>query len=324
MQFRGLGYVGFHAADPAGWLRFAVDVLGMMPARALPGEDYGMPRNPETWPKSAGSGTGPDGSVYVKMDDHQWRIAIHPSDAPRPGLAYLGLQVTDADELAAVAARIADHGVALTPATAEELAARGVQGMAWTTDPAGNRVEIFHTPMVDLGFVSPRGAGYLTGDLGLGHLLLFVADMPSNLGFYRDVLGFVRSDFFTAGPGSLHFLRCTPRHHTIGLINVGPFNAVHHLMLEMRSIDDVGAALDRAVDAGLDITQSLGRHVNDRMVSFYVRTPGGFDVEIGYDGVLCGDDWVDHQAAGGDPWGHRGLTVKGLSEFGEKNAARGG
>lgn len=306
MKLYGLGYAGFSLPDPGAWLAFATDVLGMMPARALPGEPFANPLVPGSEPASGGRGIADDGSVYLKMDDHQWRIAIHRGG--RPGVAYLGFQVADAGALAAAVAEVAATGTAITAGTVEECAARGVQGLAWCTDPGGRRIELFHGPVVDRHWKSPVGAEFVTGALGLGHVLLFVADMEANLAFYRDVLGFQRSDFFHAGPGqSLHFLRCTPRHHTIGLIHVAPFEAVHHLMLEMPSIDHVGATLDRATAAGLEITSSLGRHVNDRMVSFYMRGPGGLEVEIGYDGVLCGPDWRDHEATAGDPWGHIGL-----------------
>ena len=52
---------------------------------------------------------------------------------------------------------------------------------------------------------------------------------------------------------------------------------------------------------------SLGRHANDLMTSFYVRTPSGFEIEFGSGGRL-----MDMQA--GEPvgqysetsiWGHR-------------------
>lgn len=317
MKLHGMGYIGMTAPDPAGWLTFAVDVLGLMPARGLPGEDFGNPKVPGSGPASAGSGTGPDGSVYLKMDDRQWRIAVHPGE--RPGVQYMGFELANERALVDAIAEVSATGTSITRGTADEAAARGVQGLAWCLDPAGVRVELFFGAVVDHRFVSPVGAEFLTGELGLGHVLLFVADMQANLAFYRDVIGFDRSDFFSAGPGmSLHFLRCTPRHHSVGLITVGPFDGVHHLMLEMTSLDGVGAALDRATKAGLPITSSLGRHINDRMVSFYLRTPGGFDVEVGYDGVLCGDDWTDHEVIGGDPWGHHGIDMQVLEDAGRR------
>ena len=35
---------------------------------------------------------------------------------------------------------------------------------------------------------------------------------------------------------------------------------------------------------------SLGRHTNDLMTSFYVRTPSGFEIEYGTGGIVVDDD----------------------------------
>jgi catechol 2,3-dioxygenase-like lactoylglutathione lyase family enzyme len=173
-------------------------------------------------------------------------------------------------------------------------------------------VELFASPSLDHGFRSPVGAEFQTTG-GMGHAVLVVPDVEAGLRFYRELLGFARSDFFR-GPGiSVHFLRCTPRHHSVALIGPAPGSALHHLMFELTSLDGVGRALDRALAAGVPISSTLGRHINDRAVSFYMRSPGGFDVEIGWDAVLCGDDWVESEFSGtGDVWGHRGLTAESI------------
>lgn len=316
MELNGLGYIGLNVPDPAAWLTFATDVIGVMPARALPGESFGIPAMPGSGPASAGSGTGPDGSVYLKIDDRQWRIGLHRADAP--GVAYLGFEVAHADGLAAAVAELAGKGVTATAGTAEECAARGVAGLAWLTDPGGHRVELFHTPVNDFKWAAPFGNRFVTGELGLGHALMFCADMDASLAFYIDVLGFRRSDFIGFGPGmSAQFLRCTPRHHSIGLVHVGPFAGVHHLMLEVPSVDLVGAALDRAEAAGITITTTLGRHRNDNMLSFYMASPAGIDVEIGCEGTIVGDDWCDREFVEGDIWGHKGITPETLEAAAE-------
>ena len=61
---------------------------------------------------------------------------------------------------------------------------------------------------------------------------------------------------------------------------------VHHIVFEVEDIDQVGYALERATRAGHPITASLGRHKNDRVLSFYMRSPAGFEVEIGCDARL--------------------------------------
>ena len=51
------------------------------------------------------------------------------------------------------------------------------------------------------------------------------------------------------------------------------------------------------------MSATLGRHMNDQMLSFYMRTPGGFDVEFGCEGLEVDDDEL------GGPGEHRGQPV---------------
>jgi len=90
------------------------------------------------------------------------------------------------------------------------------------------------------------------------------------------------------------FLRCNPRHHSIAFQPRMPDlprsrdKRMWHFMLEVNSIDDVGAALDwraRRESRGLDPR----RHSNDQMVSIrcvhlHVDT-SGFEVEYGWGAV---------------------------------------
>jgi len=76
-------------------------------------------------------------------------------------------------------------------------------------------------------------------------------------------------------------------------------------MVEVATLDDVGRALDRCTRRGGALSATLGRHANDQMVSFYVRTPGGFDIEYGTDGLLVDDaTWVSRQTTAVSLWGH--------------------
>ena len=46
--------------------------------------------------------------------------------------------------------------------------------------------------------------------------------------------------------------------------------------------------------------------MNDQMLSFYVRSPGGFDVEYGCDGLQVDDSaWVARESTAVSAWGHR-------------------
>ena len=76
-------------------------------------------------------------------------------------------------------------------------------------------------------------------------------------------------------------------------------------MIEVEHSDDVGLCLDRALRRKVPMSATLGRHVNDKMLSFYMRTPSGFDVEFGCEGL----EVDDHSGSLGEStavslWGH--------------------
>jgi 3,4-dihydroxy-9,10-secoandrosta-1,3,5(10)-triene-9,17-dione 4,5-dioxygenase len=165
--------------------------------------------------------------------------------------------------------------------------------------------------------VSPYGNRFVTGDLGLGHVVLPVpAGDEAAFGFWTEVLGFrlrdsmrMPAEFFGGQPGDppvwFRFLGCNARHHSLALAPVPADPGIVHLMIETASLDDVGRALDRCIRRGAPVSGSLGRHANDLMVSFYVRTPGGFDVEYGTDGRLVDDaSWITRESTAVSLWGH--------------------
>jgi len=185
-------------------------------------------------------------------------------------------------------------------------------------DPAGHHIEFFCGAALDnRPAVSPYGTSFVTGDLGLGHVVLPVpAGDEAAFGFYTEVLGFrlrdsmrMPAEFFGGQPGDppvwFRFLGCNARHHSLALAPVPADAGIVHLMIETASLDDVGRALDRCTRRGATVSGSLGRHANDLMVSFYVRTPGGFDVEYGTDGRLVDDtSWITRESTAVSLWGH--------------------
>jgi 3,4-dihydroxy-9,10-secoandrosta-1,3,5(10)-triene-9,17-dione 4,5-dioxygenase len=250
------------------------------------------------------------------MDDFPARLVIVPG--PRDRLLASGWEVADRDALAAVRRAIADAGVAVKAGTPDELAARRVGEMLRFDDPAGNAVEVFcaaaleHRPAV-----SPYGNRFVTGDMGMGHVVLPVAGAAgAALAFYTDVLGFrlrdsmrMPAEFIGGKPGDppawFRFLGCCPRHHSLALAPMPAEAGIVHLMIEVAALDDVGRALDRCQRRKAPVSASLGRHANDLMVSFYVRTPAGFDIEYGTDGRLVDDaTWVSRETTAVSLWGH--------------------
>ena len=284
MDVQSLGYLRITAEDPHNWAGFADHVLGM---QAVPGE----------------------GDVLnLRMDDRHHRIAIEPGPPSGNGAgggACYGWEVADAAALDGAAGELEAAGVIVTAGSKEELESRRVAGMIHCLDPAGHRVELFCGADAGDGEFTPGRdiSGFLTGELGLGHVVLMVPELEPAARFYQDVLGFRLSDYMMA-PFKATFLHTNPRHHSLALLEVG-VSALHHFMVELSDVDDVGRGYDLVQAEGIEVARTLGRHTNDRMISFYARTPSGFEVEYGYGGRLVDDaSWEPCELTATSSWGH--------------------
>ena len=275
-MIKSLSYVGISSPAAEIWHDFATEILGLQDV-SDPAEDV----------------------VRLRMDDAFWRIAVHAGATN--ALEYIGWDVGDQLGFDAVCLALGDNGVDLHTAEAQVADERGVSALGWFRDPAGFRHEIsFSRREADTPFESAHEVNFVTGDNGLGHLVLMVPDMQAASDFFLNVLGFRHSDDVEAG-ARIRFMHCNPRHHTLALTQVPGHRGMHHMMLEADSVDSVGLAYDRALAAKEPMAMTLGRHPNDMMTSFYVRTPSGFEIEFGSGGRL-----MDMQAA--EPAGHFSQT----------------
>jgi len=238
-------------------------------------------------------------SLRLRMDDRKQRVVVAPEIGE--GAALFGWEVADAPALEALAARLEAAGVGVRRgerALAEE---RRVKDVIVFADPIGTRLEAFHGPEISTEPFKPGRAisGFRTGPLGMGHAVLAVANADALLPFYRDVLGFRLSDWLVK-PFTAYFFHVNPRHHSLALIESGK-NDIHHFMVELYSLDDVGQGFDLAHSLEVPLGTTIGRHTNDLMTSFYSRTPSGFMVEYGWGGRAIdpgtsGCGWISRDA----------------------------
>ncbi|PTR25582.1 3,4-dihydroxy-9,10-secoandrosta-1,3,5(10)-triene-9,17-dione 4,5-dioxygenase [Rhodococcus sp. OK519] len=280
MPVLSLGYLRLGVESTAQWKSFADDFLGMMPV------------------------DGPlSGALHYRMDDYPPRLVVAESAAP--GLDAVGFEVLDRSDLREIVGRVEAAGVETHAGSAEECALRQVTGFAAFDDPSGNRVELFYGPVLSHRPVDlPHVSGFVTGDQGMGHVILNATDTEAAYEFYVGVLGFVERNSLQLPGGISYFLGCNPRQHTLGL-NPADGPALLHFMIETESIDDVGKALDRAETLGIPMMQSLGKHTNDRMLSFYVYSPEGHATEIGWGGERIEGAAPTYRITEGAIWGHR-------------------
>jgi 2,3-dihydroxybiphenyl 1,2-dioxygenase len=283
MEIQALGYLGIGTVKLADWSDFATGWLGMQAVER-------------------------GNSVRAfRMDDRKQRLVI---DQTLPeGERYFGWEVSDASALDALATRLEAAGVAVKWEPAARADQRFVRALISFADPAGNRLEAFHGAQIaDEPFRPGRSiSGFRTGPLGMGHAVLMVPDIDTALAFYRDLLGFRISDYIR-GPISAYFLHVNPRHHSLALFE-GPRTGMHHLMVELYSFDDVGQGYDIALGEKERIVATLGRHPNDLVTSFYVRTPSDILVEYGWGGREVDDaTWQPSEMTSvASFWGHHGL-----------------
>jgi len=276
-----LGYVGVNSPNYEEWLTFAPEVL------------------------AAAVDRGPDGSVLLKFDDRHHRFAIHPGD--EDGLAYLGWEYLDHDQLERAIADVEGHGFSVKRASQEEADERAVAEYAYFTDPFGFRHELFWGQVyIPRSFYPPRPhGGFVTDPMGMGHAVFMVPDLEKGRRFILDVLGLRFTDEVDVHGLRVAFFRANARHHSLAIMAMGDVAALQHVMFQVRELDDVGIAHDVCLRKEVPMLISLGRHHNDRMLSFYFQTPSGFAIEYGWGGLEIDDDtWVPALTKAQEIWGH--------------------
>lgn len=288
MSITQLGYLGLGVSDLAKWEEYATKILGMTVSDRLG-----------------------DGTVYLRMDEYHHRFILHPADFD--DVMYVGWQVSTEAGLSEVASSLKRSGVTVQAGTRDELGVRKVMDLIRFDDPDGLRVEVFHGPLVqpDNSFQPSRPIkGFVTGTMGLGHIVLNVDNLETTTSFYRDVVGLKISDYVEINRPdrnfTMSFFHCNPRHHSLALVGRPGTPRISHFMVEVQSLDDVGATLYLCQESGIPVATSLGRHTNDQMVSFYMLCPSGFRVEYGCEGRLIDDStWAIQHYTTGSIWGHK-------------------
>jgi 3,4-dihydroxy-9,10-secoandrosta-1,3,5(10)-triene-9,17-dione 4,5-dioxygenase len=297
MILKELAYVVLAARDLDAWQNYATQVLGTMAAPTA------------------------DGDLRIRIDERDARILIQPSD--RDHLVAIGWLAADQDLYEQALAHAQSRGLRPVQSTADEARRRRVTAFFSVVDPAGFRHEIAWGPIVNFGqpFRSPAGDfKFHTGSQGMGHIVIGCEpdQYEATCRFMRESLSLKLSNFRQQAIDGLtvkmpiSWFHCNnSRQHSLGLAACfEPGQVRHgcrHINLEVDSIDGVGMAYDRALRLEAPIARTLGRHVNDRAISFYVFSPSGFLFEYGCDAPArdWSEDIVYDEGGVGSIWGHQ-------------------
>jgi 2,3-dihydroxybiphenyl 1,2-dioxygenase len=280
MQLQALGYVGVRANDLDEWATYGTRFLGMQLVE-----------------KSRGT-------LALRMDDRKQRVIVHAGVDEGP--AFYGWEVAGAAALEELAAHLERSGINVAHGSRALADERRAKDLIVFADPVGNRLEVFHgAETASEPFKPGRSiSGFRTGPLGMGHAVLTTQRLDEVVPFYTDVLGFRLSDYILR-PFKAYFFHLNARHHSLAFIDTGA-NGIHHLMVELCFLDDVGQAYDLALRKPETIGTTLGRHTNDEMTSFYSWSPSKFLVEYGWGGrTIDSENWAPHERPEGPSlWGH--------------------
>jgi len=283
----GLAYLVFEVTDPDAWHALLVDCLGA----------------------TEGATSAADTRAY-RLDGRAARIFVARGAAD--DLVALGFEARSRSAMWDVAMRARDEGAFVEECFDAHARGRHAKELVRFDEPAGLEIEVGYGFADDATPLDTTRCeqGFVLGEQGLGHVALGAEDVNASRRFFETVLGFrlsdeIRCELRGGYSVDVTFLHVNPRHHTVALAR-GLTKHLHHFMVQPRSLDDLGRIYDRCFDRGVAITKTLGRHPNDRMLSFYGTTPSGFEFECGYGGVEIDDaSWVPTVHDRISTWGHR-------------------
>lgn len=292
-EIKSLGYLGFRVLDLARWEQLAVDMLGLQV-----------------------SGRNGDTSLSLRMDEHQQRIVLESGD--EDDLVRVGWLFDTEKELEQYVQGLAKSGVTVTPCGEDIAAARCVERAYFCMDPNGLRHEFAFGPTYapdTTPFVSKVMKGkFVAGRLGVGHIMAVAKNYAETVKFCHEILGLRISDYIrgpletargTFDVDATFFHTVTGRHHSMATAQIPMPKKIHHMMVQVEDMDDVGLAYDRCLAAGFPMGMHLGHHPNDHMFSFYVQAPSGIFIEYGWGGVVIDDQvWEVRNYTQLSDWGH--------------------
>jgi 2,3-dihydroxybiphenyl 1,2-dioxygenase len=283
-----LGHIVVESKKQADWQRFAREGLGLHVDTV-------------------------DGELALRIDERARRIVVR--DGPAEDVVAIGWQLHDDEALRLVLGRLRTAGVDVREIRGDQAAARGAERL-WAFDgPKRLRFELFTRPLL----ASPpqmQASGFVTGGLGLGHFAMTTREPEAVLRFFKQTfdarLSDTIEDRLNGVTLDLTFLRMNERHHTVAIAatrgkRMNPLRTgIHHLNLQAKSLDDVTEGYRRMRQLGFAISNGIGQHPNDRELSFYVASPSGFDIELGWNPILVTDEanWQPGHYEGISLWGH--------------------
>lgn len=302
MDIIGVGYLGYETPSIEAWREYAPNVLGM------------------------GVGVSPEGdkeSLYLRMDDRRFRLALHPGKVDR--VAYVGWEAKGRLAFEEAKEIFRANDVVFTEGDEALRAKRGVRELIRFKDPVGFQHELFYgqkwTP--DSFVPGLPNRRFVADERGLGHIVLITPEYTAELEHF--LVGIMGFHWYGAGAGKgkTGFFRSKLNDKTSHDIAYGlhpGHRGLQHIGIFFKTMRDLGETHDLVKKREIPMQMTLGQHTQDPHLSFYHFSPSGFAFEC----INEFEPWP------GDPfelnpeklslWGHElvgpiiGSSIKPLSE----------
>ena len=252
--------------------------------------------------------------LAFRMDQHQRRIIV--KHGPAEDFAAIGWQLRGQETLDIVLQRLKSRNIAIHESSNTEAAERGVKRFWRVVGPKRLAIELFVEPLVTEDPLNMLSEGFITGDAGMGHLAITSRRGKDMRRFWQEIFDARQSDTIVeqlAGVTvDIEFFRVNPRHHSIAIAQVrglalDPIRTkAQHMNLLTTSVGGLTDAFVRCRQLGFEMAHEIGEHPNDREQSFYVLTPSGFELELGWNALEVNEaSWQVVTYQGISLWGHK-------------------
>lgn len=251
--------------------------------------------------------------MRFRLDDQECRFLLQRDKAE--DVVAAGWHIDGHDAFEKIEARVRAHGVPVTHGTAEEATLRGVERLLRFPGPKGITQEIYTTPNLSAEPLRMLTSGFVTGDAGIGHIAITSTKPAQIRGYFNTVFDARLTDYIDETISrvklKIRFLRVNERHHSVAVASVrglpiDPIRTrVQHLNIQAATLDDLARSYQRVHELGFDMALSVGQHTNDKELSYYARTPSGFEWEVGWNPITVDENtWQPSTHQGISIWGH--------------------
>ena len=251
--------------------------------------------------------------LSFRIDDYQKRFIVQRGDAE--DVTHIGFQVENQQVLDQILWRFDFRGIQYIQGSVEDAGNRGVKSFWALKGPKEIQVELFIDEVRVDQPLNMLASGFYTADSGMGHVAITSRKPEKMIRFWQEFFDARLTDTIEQKINGVTldvtFLRLNERHHSIAVaetrgVHLDPIRtAIQHMNLQVLDLEDVTMAYQRCKDHGFPVAWEVGQHTNDREVSFYVASPSGFEIELGWAPIKIDEaSWQPVKHTSISVWGH--------------------